>query len=83
MHKFASQGVEMSSQGVSYESLQGIVGYLRLRNDRLCQKVQKYKEKHGDLSDESGDSVLADLDQFLQSPVPTPDSNVPINLDDV
>ena len=83
MHEFASQGVEMSSQGVSYESLQGTVRYLRLRNNRLCQKMQKYKEKYGDLSDESGNSVLANLDYFLQSPMPTPNSNVPINLDDV
>ena len=83
MHEFASQGVEMSSQGVSYKSLQDTMRYLRLRNDRLRQKVQKYKEKYGDLSDESGNSVLANLDQFLQSPMPTPDSNVPVNLDDV
>ena len=65
MHKFASQGVEMSSQGVSYKSLQGTVHYLRSRSDRLCNKGLKYKEKFGDLSDESGKSVLANLDQFL------------------
>ena len=83
MHEFASQGVEMSSQGVSYESLQGTVHYLQSRNDRLRKKVLKYKEKFGDLSDESGESVLVDLDQFLQSPMSTPYSNIPINLDDV
>ena len=83
MHEFASQGVEMSSQGVSYETLQGTVHYLQSRNDKLCKKVLKYKERFGDLSDESGKSVLVDLDQFLQSPMPTLDSNIPTNLDDV
>ena len=83
MHKFASQGVDMSSQGVSYNTLQDTVCYLKSRNDRLREKVLKYKERFGDLSDESGESVLVDLDQFLQSPIPTPDSNIPTNLDDV
>ena len=83
MHEFASQGVEMSSQGVSYKTLQGTVHYLESRNERLREKVMKYKKRFGDLSDESGKSVLADLDQFLQSPMSTPDSNIPINLDDV
>ena len=68
---------------MSYKSLQGRVCYLQSRNDRLREKVLKYKEKFGDLSDENDESVLTDLDQFLQSSMPTPDSNIPINLDDV
>ena len=83
MQEFASQGVEISSQGVSLETLQGTMHYLQSRNERLHKKVLKYKERFGDLSDESGKSVLVDLDKFLQSPMPTPDSNIPTNLDDV
>ena len=57
--------------------------YLQSWNDRLREKVLKYEERFGDLSDESGESVLADLDELLQSPMPTPDSNIPTNLNNV
>ena len=83
MQEFASQGVEMSSQGVRYNTLQDTVRYLQSRNDRLREKVMKYKERFGDLNDESGKSALANLEEFLQSPLPTPDSNIPTNVDDV
>ena len=83
MHDFAAQGVEMSSQGVSYETLQSTLHYVQSRNERLREKVLKYIERFGELSDESNESILADLDEYLQSPLPTPDSNIPTNVDDV
>ena len=65
MHKFASQGVEMSSQGENYKTLKTSMCHLQARNERLCEKVLKYKERFGELSDKSGKSILADWGDII------------------
>ena len=69
--EFTSQGVEMSSQGENYESIKAVNTYLRTKNERLRQKVLKYKDRFGDLSDKSGESVLLNIDNLLDQPTPS------------
>ena len=47
IHEFASQGVEMSTQGDNYKSLKTTVPHLQEKNERLHEKVLKYKKIFG------------------------------------
>ena len=76
----------MSSQGDNYESLKTVVCHLRLRNERLCKKVLKCKENFGELSDKSGESILHNIDDILDQPIPSPfdtPNQETMNLNDV